>query len=68
MGPSAIDLEIRGLGVEDGGSEILLYQFLKFIEYLFNSRKNYELAQSYLGLFLQVIQYMLLLILSSFIF
>ncbi|XP_014768980.1 WD repeat-containing protein 36 [Octopus bimaculoides] len=54
MGPSAIDLEIRGFGVEDGGSEILMYQFLKFIEYLLDSRKNYELAQSYLGLFLQI--------------
>ncbi|GAB1606546.1 WD repeat-containing protein 36-like [Argonauta hians] len=54
MGPAAIDLEIRGLGIMEGGSEILMYQFLKFVQYLFESKKNYELAQSYLGLFLQI--------------
>ena len=53
MGPSAIDLELRSLGVEMGGSLDLLQKFLHFILYLMSTKKNFELANSYLALFLK---------------
>ena len=39
---------------EMGGSLELLQRFLQFILYLLSTRKNFELANSYLALFLKV--------------
>lgn len=54
MGPSAIDLEIRSMSLDMGGTIDLLQKFLQFILFLLSTRKNFELANSYLALFLSV--------------
>lgn len=54
MGPSAIDVEIRSLGEDMGGGVELMQRFLQFIIYILSTRKNFELANSYLALFLKV--------------
>ncbi|XP_064624692.1 WD repeat-containing protein 36-like [Lineus longissimus] len=53
-GPSMIDMEIRSLSPEGGGSVHLMSQFMKLIEYVLSTNKNFELAQAYVGLFLKV--------------
>lgn len=54
LGPSAIDVEIRSLEPEGGGSVDLMSRFLNFISHLLSTRRDFELANAYLGLFLQV--------------
>jgi U3 small nucleolar RNA-associated protein 21 len=54
MGPSAIDIEIRSMSVEMGGSIDLLQIFLQFILYLLSTKKNFEIANAYLALFLKL--------------
>ncbi|KAK3592873.1 hypothetical protein CHS0354_004097 [Potamilus streckersoni] len=54
LGPSAIDLEIRSLCPEGGGSEVIMAQFLSFIRQTLMTNKNFEIVQAYLGLFLKV--------------
>ena len=54
MAPAAIDIEIRQMSIEMGGTEELLNKFLKFIYYVLSTYKNFELANSYLGLFMKV--------------
>jgi U3 small nucleolar RNA-associated protein 21 len=54
MGPSAIDSEIRSLSPYLGGSTHLLSQFLTSISVVLESKRNYELVQAYLGLFLKI--------------
>lgn len=53
MGPSAIDFEISSLAPQSGGSLDLMLQFMKLIESILISNKDFELAQAYLGLFLK---------------
>ncbi|KAJ8881266.1 hypothetical protein PR048_017742 [Dryococelus australis] len=53
MGPSAIDLEVSLLAPEGGGSIELMLKFMRLVEHMLDSRKNFELAYSYLGLFLK---------------
>ena len=54
MGPSKIDSEIRLLSAEEGGSTEVMGYFLKFIEAILQSNKDFELAHAYLALFLKV--------------
>lgn len=54
MGPSAIDTEIRSLSPYLGGTSHLLSQFLTAVSTVLESRRNYEVVQAYLGLFLKV--------------
>jgi U3 small nucleolar RNA-associated protein 21 len=54
MGPSAIDVEIRSMALDMGGNIELLNKFLEFLFYVFSTNNNFELASSYLGLFLKV--------------
>lgn len=54
MGPSAVDSEIRSLSPHLGGSNQLLSQFLTAISYTLEARRNYEVVQAYLGLFLKI--------------
>jgi U3 small nucleolar RNA-associated protein 21 len=54
MGPSAIDMELRSLSEEMGGSLELMESFLLFVLYVLSTRKNFELANSYLALFLKL--------------
>ena len=53
-GPSAIDLEIRSLSLEGGGSVSLMCQFLDILKVGIESNANFEAVQAYLGLFLKV--------------
>lgn len=53
-GPSAIDVEIRSLSPDMGGSVEVMCHFLKFVKYVLNTKKNFELVNAYLGLFLKV--------------
>jgi len=53
MGPSAIDFEISSLAPQSGGSFDLMLQFMRLIESMLISNKDFELAQAYLGLFLK---------------
>ena len=55
LGPSAIDLEIRSLTPEAGGSVVVMTAFLKFIRAVLQTKRNFEIAQAYLGLFLKVL-------------
>jgi U3 small nucleolar RNA-associated protein 21 len=54
MGPSSIDAEIRSLSEDMGGSTDLIEKFLNFILYLLSTKKNFELANSYLALLLKL--------------
>ena len=54
MSPSAIDMEIRSMSIEMGGTIEVLNKFLDFIYYVLTTYKNFELANSYLGLFIKV--------------
>ncbi|XP_070507547.1 WD repeat-containing protein 36 [Chironomus tepperi] len=53
LNPSMIDYEVRSLAPLGGGSISLMDKFLKMIVEMFKSNKNFELAQSYLALFLK---------------
>lgn len=54
LGPSMVDYEIRSLSPLSGGSISLMVKFLEMIAAMFNSNNSFELAQSYLALYLQV--------------
>lgn len=53
LGPSAIDFEIKSLDPHAGGNDIVMLQFMKMVNQMFDSNRNFELAQSYLSLFLK---------------
>ena len=54
MGPSSVDMELRSLGVEMGGSVELLQNFLQFVLYVFSTRKHFEIVNAYLALFIKL--------------
>ncbi|KAJ7356169.1 WD repeat-containing protein 36 [Desmophyllum pertusum] len=54
MGPSSIDAEIRSLGPSAGGDVKLLELFMLFIEHQLASRRDFELTEAFLGLFLKL--------------
>lgn len=54
LNPSMIDYEIRSLSPLSGGSVGLMVKFFEMIIEMFNSNESFELAQSYLALFLKV--------------
>ncbi|EEZ98071.1 WD repeat-containing protein 36 [Tribolium castaneum] len=53
FGPSMIDFEIKSLAPEGGGSVEVMLQFLKSVEFMLKSNKDFELAEAYLGVFLK---------------
>lgn len=53
FGPSMIEFELKNLSPDAGGSASVMLQFLKCIEYMLKSNKDFELAQSYLAVFLK---------------
>lgn len=55
LGPSAVDSEIRCLGPDAGGSVTVMCQFLDMISYVLDTKKDFEISNAYLGLFLKVI-------------
>ncbi|KAG8232513.1 hypothetical protein J437_LFUL012669 [Ladona fulva] len=54
LGPTSIDYEIGLLNPDGGGSDTLMLQFMKMMEFVLKSKKDFELAQAYLALFLKV--------------
>ena len=57
LGPSAIDMEIRSLSPEGGGSIQLMESFLNAVNHMLQTNRDFEVIQAYLGLFLKVKQY-----------
>lgn len=53
FGPSMIDFEIKSLAPEGGGSIEVMLQFLKCIEFMLKSNRDFELAEAYLSVFLK---------------
>jgi len=53
MSAAAIDFEITSLSPQGGGSLYLMLKFTEMIEAVLLSKRDFELAQSYLGLFLK---------------
>ncbi|KAJ7986988.1 hypothetical protein DPEC_G00334090 [Dallia pectoralis] len=54
MGPSAIDAELRGLAPDMGGDVSILKGFLKMVASMLDSKRDFDLAQAYLALFLKL--------------
>lgn len=53
LGPSMVDFEIKSLHPDAGGTRLAMLQFLKLIEYMFGTNQDFELAQSYLSVYLR---------------
>ncbi|KAG6438520.1 hypothetical protein O3G_MSEX000035 [Manduca sexta] len=53
LSPAAIEAEVNSMGPDVGGSIELMKQFLVMLNVMLNSNRDFELAQSYLGLFLK---------------
>lgn len=53
LGPSMVDFELKSLCPDGGGNLTVMEQFMKMIVHLFESNANFELAQSYLSVFLR---------------
>lgn len=54
MGPSNIDIEMRSLAPEGGGSLNVMQSFLQMISYMLCTKRDFELAQAYLALYLKL--------------
>ncbi|KAM9329979.1 WD repeat-containing protein 36 [Gastrophryne carolinensis] len=54
MGPSSIDTELRNLAPEGGGSVEVMQSFLRMISKMLDTKRDFELAQAYLALFLKI--------------
>ena len=54
MGPSAIDAEIRGLSPDAGGSHDLLLAMMEFFLFWLKTRKDFEVLQAYMNVYLKV--------------
>ncbi|XP_010281022.1 PREDICTED: WD repeat-containing protein 36-like [Phaethon lepturus] len=54
LGPSNIEIELRGLAPEGGGSIEVMQSFLRMIGMMLKKKYNFELAQAYLALFLKL--------------
>ncbi|XP_040613975.1 WD repeat-containing protein 36 isoform X2 [Mesocricetus auratus] len=54
LGPSGIETELRNLSPDDGGSVDVMQGFLKMIRMMLDRKRDFELAQAYLALFLKL--------------
>lgn len=54
LGPSGIETELRSLSPDCGGSVEVMQSFLKMIGMMLDRKRDFELAQAYLALFLKV--------------
>ena len=54
MSPAAVDGEMRGLSPENGGSFEWLHHFMCFLLSQLKTNVDFELVESYLGLFMKV--------------
>lgn len=62
LGPSNIEIELRSLAPEGGGSVEVMLSFLRMIGMMLNKKYNFELAQAYLALYLKVNMFFFFLI------
>lgn len=53
LSPATIEAEIVSMGLDAGGSIEVMKQFLTMLECMIKTNKDFELAQSYLSLFLK---------------
>lgn len=53
LGPSALDAEVLNLAPEGGGSLEVLHKFLGLLHTMLAQRRDFELGQTYLALFLK---------------
>lgn len=53
LGPSALDLEVTSLAPEAGGTVELMALFLRLLNHMMASGRDFELAQAHLALFLK---------------
>uniref|UniRef100_A0A673MV48 WD repeat domain 36 n=1 Tax=Sinocyclocheilus rhinocerous TaxID=307959 RepID=A0A673MV48_9TELE len=54
LGPSAIETELRALSPDMGGEVRVMQSFLKMISSILQSKRDFNLAQAYLALFLKL--------------
>uniref|UniRef100_A0A671SS19 WD repeat-containing protein 36-like n=1 Tax=Sinocyclocheilus anshuiensis TaxID=1608454 RepID=A0A671SS19_9TELE len=54
LGPSAIETELRALSPDMGGDVRVMQSFLKMISSILQSKRDFDLAQAYLALFLKL--------------
>ncbi|XP_051536737.1 WD repeat-containing protein 36-like [Myxocyprinus asiaticus] len=54
LGPSAIETELRALSPDMGGDVRVMQSFLKMIICILQSKRDFDLAQAYLALFLKL--------------
>ncbi|XP_036385144.1 WD repeat-containing protein 36 [Megalops cyprinoides] len=54
LGPSAIDTELRGLAPDGGGTLDVMQSFLRMVGSMLDSKRDFDLAQAYLALFLKL--------------
>ena len=55
LGPSAVDVEFRCLSPDAGGDIVLMKNMMEFLMKQLELRKDFELTQGYMALFLKVI-------------
>lgn len=54
LGPSMVDFEIKSLQPDGGaGNVALMLQFMRMVTFMLDTNLNFELAQTYLGVFLK---------------
>jgi U3 small nucleolar RNA-associated protein 21 len=53
LGPSALDAEVLNLAPEGGGSMQVQIKYLQMLQYMLSQKSNFELAQTYLAVFLK---------------
>lgn len=54
LGPSSIDLQVQSLSSDSTCSVEIMLQFMKMIKHMMMSNRDFELSQSYLGIFLKI--------------
>lgn len=54
LGPSAIDIEIRSLAPDLGGSTQLMHKFLTLVLLILESKRDFEFIEALLGLFMKI--------------
>lgn len=53
FGPSLIEFEVKSLAPDAGGDVEVMLQFLKCVEFMLKSNRDFELAEAYLGVFIK---------------
>lgn len=51
--PAAIEAEMTSMGLDAGGNTDVMIQFLRMLDVMLKSNRDFELAQSYMSLFLK---------------